>query len=156
MRAHFKDCRAGRSLRSAADTAYFVIRPRAARREGTSYHYAPAADFAHADPRLVAAAKESLDGQGPPCRGRRELNDGCAVSGNCRGDRVGAQQGLLAVEMGRLRSILAQASGAKVLCLAHVTNTMGQAGYDFEKGEADGTAAALAVLEAIAARMLRY
>jgi len=32
-----------------------------------------------------------------------------------------------------------------------VTNTMGQGGQDFEKGEADGTADALAVLGAIAA-----
>ena len=35
---------------------------------------------------------------------------------------------------------------ALVLCLAHVTNTMGQAGDDFEKGDADGTRDALAVL----------
>jgi hypothetical protein len=32
----------------------------------------------------------------------------------------------------------ARAAGVQVLCLAHVTNTMGQ-GDDFEKGEADGT-----------------
>ena len=43
----------------------------------------------------------------------------------------------------------ARATGAPVLCLAHVTNTMGQAERDFEKGEADGTAEALRVLEAI-------
>ena len=47
----------------------------------------------------------------------------------------------------------AQVSGAKVLCLAHVTNTMGQTEQDFEKGEADGTAEALTVLGAIAARL---
>jgi hypothetical protein len=35
------------------------------------------------------------------------------------------------------------------LCLAHVTNAMGQAGDDFEKGEADGTADALAILQAL-------
>ena len=47
----------------------------------------------------------------------------------------------------------AEAIGAvAVLCLAHVTNTMGQSGADFEKGHADGTADALAVLAAIAAR----
>ena len=39
----------------------------------------------------------------------------------------------------------------KVLCLAHVTNTMGQGGQDFEKGEADGTTDALQVLAAIVA-----
>ena len=43
----------------------------------------------------------------------------------------------------------AAARGASVLCLAHVTNTMAQGGDDFEKGEADGTADALSVLEAI-------
>jgi hypothetical protein len=43
----------------------------------------------------------------------------------------------------------AHAAGVQVLCLAHVTNTRGQAGDDFEKGEADGTRDALAVLERV-------
>ena len=43
----------------------------------------------------------------------------------------------------------AHVAKVKILCLAHVTNTMGQGGEDFEKGEADGTADALAVLGAI-------
>jgi purine-nucleoside phosphorylase len=47
----------------------------------------------------------------------------------------------------------ARARDAKVLCLAHVTNNMGQAGEDFEKGELDGTTDALMVLEAIATRV---
>jgi purine-nucleoside phosphorylase len=43
----------------------------------------------------------------------------------------------------------ARARKRKVLCLAHVTNTMAVADQDFEKGEADGTVDALRVLEAI-------
>jgi purine-nucleoside phosphorylase len=43
----------------------------------------------------------------------------------------------------------ARAAGVQVLCLAHVTNTMGQTEQDFEKGEANGTADALRVIEAI-------
>jgi hypothetical protein len=43
----------------------------------------------------------------------------------------------------------ARFAGVPVLCLAHVTNTMGQAGEDFEKGEADGTRDARAVLERV-------
>jgi purine-nucleoside phosphorylase len=39
-----------------------------------------------------------------------------------------------------------------VLCLAHVTNTMGLSERDFEKGEADGTTAALTMLETLAKR----
>jgi hypothetical protein len=34
-----------------------------------------------------------------------------------------------------------------LLCLAHVTNTMGQDGKDFEKGDADGTREALGKLQ---------
>jgi purine-nucleoside phosphorylase len=49
----------------------------------------------------------------------------------------------------------ARASGASVLCIAHVTNTMGQAEKDFEKGADDGTTDALRILEAIAAKWLR-
>jgi hypothetical protein len=42
----------------------------------------------------------------------------------------------------------ARTTGASVLCLAHVTNAMGRLERDFE-GEADGTADALRILEAI-------
>ena len=41
----------------------------------------------------------------------------------------------------------------RVLCLAHVTNTMGMTGEDFEKGEADGTRDALAILETTVAAL---
>lgn len=47
----------------------------------------------------------------------------------------------------------ARKRGVSVLCLAHVTNTMGVADGDFEKGEADGTADALAILETITKAM---
>jgi hypothetical protein len=43
----------------------------------------------------------------------------------------------------------AQASDRKVICLAHVTNTMAVAEQDFEKGEAGGTIETLRVLEGI-------
>src|SRR2546430_2168272 len=47
--------------------------------------------------------------------------------------------GVLAVEMeAAALYTFARAAKVAVLCLAHVTNTMGQAGEDFEKGELDG------------------
>ena len=46
---------------------------------------------------------------------------------------------------------LARSKGVRVLCIAHVTNTMGLAEQDFEKGEADGTADALRLFEALIA-----
>ena len=60
------------------------------------------------------------------------------------------RRGILAVEMeAAALYTFARARQAKVLCIAHVTNTMGQAAQDFEKGEADGTADALQILEVI-------
>ena len=43
----------------------------------------------------------------------------------------------------------ARAANRKVLCLAHVTNTMAVTEQDFEKGEADGTVEALRVINAL-------
>ena len=59
-------------------------------------------------------------------------------------------KGVLAVEMevSALYTFARKRSKA-VLCLAHVTNRMGLADQDFEKGEADGTADALMILGAI-------
>lgn len=45
-------------------------------------------------------------------------------------------------------------SGSSVVCFAHVTNSMAHSEGDFEKGEADGAKAALALLGA-AARVWR-
>lgn len=61
------------------------------------------------------------------------------------------RRGILAVEMeAAALYTFAKVNKARVLCLAHVTNCMGQTGQDFDKVEADGTADALAILGAIA------
>ena len=64
-------------------------------------------------------------------------------------------KGLLAVEMeAAALYTFARTRNKAVLCLAHVTNTMGLADLDFEKGEAEGTAEALTILDVVA-RALR-
>jgi purine-nucleoside phosphorylase len=60
-------------------------------------------------------------------------------------------RGVMAVEMeAAALYAFARKKDKPVLCLAHVTNTMGRADEDFEKGEADGTVDALKILEALA------
>ena len=59
-------------------------------------------------------------------------------------------QGILAVEMeAAALYAFAEARQKAVLCFAHVTNQMGQSG-DFEKGEANGATASLALIRAVA------
>jgi uridine phosphorylase len=60
-------------------------------------------------------------------------------------------EGILAVEM-EAASLYAFAQARKkpVVCFAHITNQMGRIEGDFEKGEADGSAQSLRLIEAVA------
>jgi uridine phosphorylase len=131
-------------------TPYFVIIDRALRDEGTSYHYAAPAAFAEADARLVARAKVALSQSNRAVFVGATWTTDAPFRETAEAIEAARGKGILAVEMeAAALYTFARATGSAVLCLAHVTNTMGQAGDDFEKGEADGTADALAVLEAL-------
>ena len=136
----------------AGPTPYFIIIDRALRDEGTSYHYAAPGDYADADPRLVAMAKDALERNKLPVIVGPTWTTDAPYRETAEAIDAARSKGMLAVEMeAAALYAFAAASGASVLCLAHVTNTMGQSGDDFEKGEADGTADALTVLEAVVA-----
>ena len=138
----------------AGPPPYFVIIARALRDEGTSYHYMPPSEFSDADPALVASAATALKGSTQRIVVGSSWTTDAPFRETAQAIAAARSKGVLAVEMeAAALYAFAAASRAKVLCLAHVTNTMGQAGEDFEKGEADGTADALAVLEAIVARV---
>ena len=149
-------CRFLLSLTSAGQitacgpTPYFVIIDRALRDEGTSYHYASPSDYADADARLVASASAALEKSKQPFFVGATWTTDAPFRETTAAIEAARSKGVLAVEMeAAALYAFSRASGAPLLCLAHVTNSMGQAGQDFEKGEADGTANALAVLEAI-------
>jgi uridine phosphorylase len=138
----------------AAPPPYFVVIDRALRDEGTSYHYAPPAEFAEADAQLVAVAMAALDGQEPNAIAGPSWTTDAPFRETAAAIAAARARGILAVEMeAAALYAFAQATGTRVLCLAHVTNTMGQAGQDFEKGEGDGARAALAVLSRIIAAL---
>jgi uridine phosphorylase len=147
-------CRVLVSLTSAGQVLpagpppYFVVIDRALRDEGTSYHYTPPSEFADADPELVTAAAEALSGLsvrsvvGPSWTTDAPFRETAEAIEKARA------KGILAVEMeAAALYAFARVANARVLCLAHVTNTMGMTGDDFEKGEADGTRDALDILE---------
>ena len=139
---------------SAGQPPYFVIIDRALRDEGTSYHYAPPAEFAEADPQIVATAAKAIEGRAPRCVVGSSWTTDAPFRETSEAIEAARAKGILAVEMeaAALYSF-AGATGSRVLCLAHVTNTMGQAGADFEKGEADGSRDALDVLGRIIAAL---
>jgi uridine phosphorylase len=149
-------CRLLISVTSAGQIApagpppYFVVIDRALRDEGTSYHYARPSEFAEADPGLVMAASEALKRAGLTAHVGASWTTDAPIRETEEAIQAARSKGILAVEMeAAALYTFARTRGASVLCLAHVTNTMGQEEGDFEKGEADGTAEALKVLETI-------
>ena len=133
-------------------TPYFVIIDRALRDEGTSYHYAAPSDYGEADPGLVAAAADALNKSGLSAVVGATWTTDAPFRETAEAIAAARAQGMLAVEMeAAALYTFARAANKQVLCLAHVTNSMGQTPRDFEKGEADGAADALRVLEALAA-----
>lgn len=138
----------------AGQAPYFVVIARALRDEGTSYHYTAPSEYSEADPQLVGLASEALKG----CRQHVVVGASWTTDAPFRETAAAIEtaraKGVLAVEMeAAALYAFARRTGAKVLCLAHVTNTMGQSEQDFEKGEADGTADALEVLAAIVSKV---
>jgi uridine phosphorylase len=130
---------------------YFVLIERALRDEGTSYHYQPPAEFSLAEPKLL----EAMDGafarvRVPVERGATWTTDAPFRETQETIDAMTAR-GLLAVEMEAAALYAFAAARCKpVLCFAHVTNQMALIEGDFEKGEADGSVDALAVVRAAA------
>ena len=138
----------------AGPTPYFVIIDRALRDEGTSFHYTPAAETSEADPSLVAAARQALANGNPPVIVGSSWTTDAPFRETAEAIEAARSKGVLAVEMeAAALYAFARARGARVLCLAHVTNTMAQAGDDFEKGEEHGTVASLKVVEALVAAL---
>src|SRR3954464_14378189 len=99
---------------------------------------------------LIATIGEALSGVGEPVeRGATWTTDAPYRETEAAIDAARAR-GILAVEMeAAALYAFAQARAKPVLCFAHVTNQMGQNG-EFEKGEANGATASLALVHAVA------
>jgi uridine phosphorylase len=136
-----------------APPPYFILIERALRDEGTSYHYAAPSEFSAAPDAVLGIMHGAFDAvRVPVVRGATWTTDAPfrETAGAVAAMR---ERGLLAVEMeAAALYAFATARARPVLCFAHVTNQMGRIEGDFEKGEADGTVDALAVIVAAARR----
>jgi uridine phosphorylase len=128
---------------------YFVLVESALRDEGTSLHYASPSHYAEADARLIRSVEKACRDALPTVyTGATWTTDAPFRETETAIERAHAE-GILAVEMeaSALYSF-ASVRGEDVICFAHVTNEMGRADEDFEKGEELGTVAALDVITA--------
>jgi uridine phosphorylase len=132
----------------------FLLIERAVRDEGTSYHYTPAGREATLDPSIGEALLGAFDGLAPPVASGASWTTDAPFRETQQAIDRHAADGIACVEMeAAALYAFAQASGADVVCLAHLTNDMGTSAIDFEKGAAEGAEQALGLVARIAARL---
>jgi uridine phosphorylase len=132
---------------------YFILIDRAWRDEGTSYHYIPPSDWSDAPAHLLSRL-DSAFADGPSVMSGATWTTDAPFRETETAISAARARCILAVEMEAAGLYaFAQARKRAVICLAHVTNQMGTIEGDFEKGEANGTADALAVVSRIIARL---
>ncbi len=139
---------AGR-VTDSGPTPYFVLIDRALRDEGTSYHYLAPSTYSEAPNQALLAHVE---------RALAERHDITVHRGPTWTTDAPYRETEAAIEAARTRGMLAvemeaaalyafaTARQCSIICFAHVTNSMAQSEGDFEKGDADGATATLAVI----------
>lgn len=137
-----------------ARTPCFVLIDKALRDEGTSLHYLPPGRWSRLGPDLhkrLAGAFEHLPEpvlSGPSWTTDAPYRETATAVDAARAENVACVE----MEAAALYAY-ATALGRRVVCLAHVTNTMATEGDDFEKGVDNGVPEALAVARAVAAAL---
>ncbi|MBC8050011.1 MAG: nucleoside phosphorylase [Chitinophagales bacterium] len=131
----------------------YVLIDRAMRDEGTSYHYLPPAPYVVASSKLTALAAEAM-AQGPaPVRVGASWTTDAPFRETAETIEARCAEGILIVEMeSAALYAFAEARGAAVICIAHVTNAMGMKEDDFEKGAMNGAKLSLHMATLVAAR----
>jgi len=133
---------------------YFILIDRALRDEGTSYHYLPPSQYCEGKKELLTALDGAFTDLDVPVQRGPVWTTDAPFRETQEGIDAMRERGLLAVEMeAAALYAFAKARGKPVICFAHVTNQMGQIEGDFEKGDANGTIDALAIITRAAQRI---
>lgn len=131
---------------------YFVLIDRALRDEGTSMHYRPSARWSHLEPTMLDRLARAFDHLPAPVLTGASWTTDAPYRETAVAIAAAEAEQIVCVEMeAAALYAYAEATGAALVCIAHITNTMATAGDDFEKGIDNGVHDALAVVGAIAA-----
>jgi uridine phosphorylase len=131
---------------------YFVLIERAWRDEGTSAHYAAPSEWGTLHEELRASLVGAFDVLDEPVHVGSSWTTDAPFRETQTAIGAAMDAGIHAVEMeAAALYAYAQATGRRMVCIAHVTNQMAVDGDDFDKGEADGTHRILALVDAVTA-----
>lgn len=135
-----------------SDLPRFLIIEKALRDEGTSYHYLSPEPFAYLNEQLLHILKNAIK---ETDKNMVDFGSSWTTDAPYRetAETIEAMKkaGIDSVEMeSAALYAFAQAKGATVVCIAHLTNNMAQFEGDFEKGEEFGGVESLKVIHLIA------
>ncbi len=126
----------------------FLVISKALRDEGTSQHYVGRGDFCHLDGSLLETLGPVLVKSPLPLGLGASWTTDAPFRETSSAIRRARSRGVDCVEMeAAALYAFAQARGKRVICIAHVTNTMAQTVRDFEKGAEGGAVDSLKVIE---------
>lgn len=144
---------AGR-LDPALGAPCFVVIDRALRGDGTSHCDLPPAAAVDAPALLVLPAAAALRAMGEPVVVGTSWTTDAPFRETASAVAEARTRGAVSVEMEAAGLYaFAAATGARVLCLAQITNEMAQVDGDFEKGPESGAVDALRILMTVAAAL---
>lgn len=145
------------SIASAGEIATGLRKPsymlidRALRDEGTSYHYLPPEPYISADAGLVELAAGAAKSICLPLSLGTSWTTDAPFRETAASIAERRSQGIQTVEMEAAALLaFARARDVPVICIAHITNALGQVDGDFAKGEDCGARSALLLVEEIA------
>ncbi|MBC8153023.1 MAG: nucleoside phosphorylase [Bacteroidetes bacterium] len=133
----------------------FVLIDESLRDEGTSIHYLPPDQPAQLSPALRILLAASFQETSLSVELGRSWTTDAPYRETPTAISHAQSQGVTCVEMeAAALYAFAEAKGQKVVCYAHLTNTMAQTGEDFEKGLENGSVASLSLLTHTASVLL--
>jgi uridine phosphorylase len=143
-------------LQPLAEPPYFVLIEAALRDEGTSLHYLPPGSWSRIPRHLGQALMPTLDNLEEPVITARAWTTDAPYRETPAAIASAVALGAACVEMeAAALYALAESGRHDIVCIAHITNTMATTGDDFEKGDANGVHAALALTGHLA-RPMRF
>lgn len=133
----------------------YILIDRALRGEGTSHCYLPPAAVVEADPVLIDRAAAGLESVDLDIRRGMTWTTDAPYRETRQAVDLARESGAPAVEMeAAALYALSRARSLPIICLAHVTNKLGQIDGDFEKGSSSGFDEAMRIIDAIAAAVM--
>lgn len=142
-------------ISARADLPRFLVIEKALRDEGTSYHYVPPSTYTYLNESIASILAYSFDHANSHAIdfGTSWTTD-APYRETASAIRNMQAAGIDCVEMeSSALYAFAQAKRVKIICLAHLTNSMAQREGDFEKGEEFGSIESLKVIQWIAERI---